>query len=723
MMKIFSFIKKNLLIIIILLTAIFFRFTSINPGYPAHTDEAGYSSAITMIWNENLDPARYDYPSGVPLIHFFAFKLIFIPISWTNYFFNNIGQILDGLIKLPFSHIEYKRIFNSEILGNREINVMYWGRYITAVFGVGVVFMTYLLSNKVFNKTVGIIASFLVAVNFRQVLNSHIGLPDIYNAFFLLLALYFSYSITLEPKKKNYFLAGLFNALCFSIKFQTFGFLPLLVSHILVFKKSNILNLVLSLFTSAFFIILLNPYLLIKFELFRSIQIYTLAKYGMGSNSINIFPITYLYHIGVGEIILILFALGFIYGLVKHFKKSVLLALVVIQFTAVFVYLSRGGFYTRNFVTITPILLIFSSVFISDLFSTIKVKWASTAITVIFVVVISFGNIKNSLVVIKEYGEVWNRSIFNEWATKNIPVGSKVSAHSDTPLADNVVRLSYEPDIFFSVDEFKAQKADYAISNSSWSTNSFYWWMGGPTKEAIRHLWEKPIDVLEYSYPALALRELEQFNVYNISNPWQAPDTDFLVAKLPEYKVLNKTLVKTFNFNNDIGDWKKAGLFWAESDNLAEENGSLVIREEPLKLPSIRWESPVIDINNWNGFVVNYNIMTESDTKDLRTGYIFVSFYESIRDAEDSKNRIGLRLSERNNLNGKWINKDLVGTISETAKYMTIGFSNYSPAKSKVLLDNLRIYNASVEANFNGVSIYPAHVDQNNLFLNSHGNL
>lgn len=722
--KILNFIKNNYILLLILIFAIYLRFTGINPGYPAHTDEGGYSSALTMIWNENLDPGRYDYPAGVPLIHIFLFKSIFIPLAWFKYYVSHLGQILDGFINIPLNEVDYQRIFRLEILGNREINVMYWGRYVTAFFGVGVVISSYLFSKKVFNKSVGLITAFLVAVNFRQVLNSHIGLPDIYNAFFLLLTLYYSYSIILNPITYNYFMAGLFNAIYFSIKFQTFGFLPLLVSHLIVFKRiTDHFKLFLTFLTSTFFIILLNPYLFIKFEQFKAIQTYQLAKYGIGSNSINIFPISYLYHIGIGNVISILFVIGVVYCLFRYFKKSVLIVLVLVQFMFVFVYMSRGGFYTRNFVTITPIILIFSAVIISGLFKAIKIKWLSNLTLLIFLILISLDNIKNSSLIAREYNKPWNRLILGDWVNKNIPQNSKVAAHSDTPLPDNVKRLMYEPDISFSINEFIENNADYAISNSSWTTNSFYWWMGGPFDEARKHLWDKPVEVLEYSYPALALRELEQFNVFAISNPWQAPDTDFLIAKIPKYSISSKKLVNTFNFDDNIDGWRKSGIFWADSDNLDHENGTLIVVQEPAKLPSIRWESPILDIKNWKGFAISYDIKTENNLKNVANGYVFVSFYGEVDDAKNSINRTGIRLSERNTTTDKWVKKELVGTIPQNSKYMTINFASYSPTLSKTMIDNINIYDTDVKIDLSGVKITPIRVDQNNLFLNSHGNL
>ncbi|MBI3397179.1 glycosyltransferase family 39 protein [Candidatus Woesebacteria bacterium] len=745
------FVKKlninleKVIFLIILVIGIGFRFIGVYPGYPHHSDEAAYSSALTMILNKNLDPARYDYPSGAAIINYLFFKLLFIPFGWLKFYVSSLWDFVDGFLKFPLSTVDYQRIFSLTVLGPQQINTLYWGRYIAAGFGVGIIFLTYLLSKKIFNIKVGLISSFLVAVNYRQVLNSHLGLQDIYNGFFLLLTLYLIYLFIEKPSKKNYIFAGIFNGIFFSIKFQVFGFVALFAGHLIgSFNKSlgwmaNFKrlflsrNLLISLLTSIFTVLLINPYHLINFELFKDTQIYVFSKYGGGANVLNVYPISYLYHIGIGEILSILTLLGFVLTIIKYFRKSLIINLAIFQFLLTFFYLTRGGFYTRNFVTVTPLLLILASIFILDFSSLIFTKlipkfkgrdlmWGICL--ALFLFIISFNNIKYSYMVLKVYTKEWNEKIIAEWVNKNIPQNATVSAHSNTPIPEkDSNRLIYEPDVAFSLDEFAAQNADYAISNSAWSTNSFYWWMGGDPVVYAKHYWNKPLDILEYSYPAIALRELEQYAVYIVSKPWIAPDVDFMVVKIPKFKVLSTKLIESFDFKGGQMGWIKDGKFWLEKDNLTWKSGELEIQEEPLLLPSIRWSSEPIETLGWNGFKIEYSIKSESTNKNLKTGYIFVSFYNNSDDARNSRNRIGVRLSERANPTGSWLKENLIGKIPEGARYMTIGFSNYAPNQSLVSLSNVNVYKADVDVDLGGWKVGTIKIDQNNLYPNSHGNL
>lgn len=740
--KLINLFKTNYLIISILILAIVFRFIGVYPGYPSHTDEAGYSSALTMILNGNLDPGRYDYPSGVPFIHYTLFKLLLFPFNWMKYYAENLTQIVDGFIKLPLRGIEYTRVFQLDIVGISKYDSMYFGRYVTAFFGVGIVFLIFLLVKKNFDKVTALVAAFLIATNFRQILNSHIGLPDIYNAFFLTLAVIVILKLLKKPVKSNYFLVGLTSAFYFSIKFQVFTLLPFFIAHVFASwdRSSNFLRnlakiffskyLLLGLVTFMFTITLLNPYILLKFETFYGVQKYQMSKYGSGANSLDVYALSYLYRIGIGKIISIMGLLGILVGFVRRFKVSFILMITILQFMYVFVYYSRGGFYTRNFITITPLILIFSAIsmkeFIYLFFGKVKWKFLSSVLLVALVSISSLENLKNSLVVIKEYTKVWNQDVLSGWIVKNIPKGTVVSAHGNTPLPqEGIKRMPYETDVAFSICEFAKDGADYAISNSAWATSSFYWWMGGSsdTKDTIKHYWNKPLDILEYSYPALALRELSQFAVFSIMNPWQAPDVDFVVAKIPKYTILSKKKYKAFDFNNDTDGWKEEGGFWFPYNMFEWDRGTLRIKEESLPLPSARWESPPIDINNWQGFYLEYRMKSQSDVADYRTGYVFTSFYKTLEDAEFSRGRTGLRLSERNSVSGIWVDKNLVGIVPTEAKYMRISFANYNAARSEVVLDRLTLYKANVNVDFSGVEVSPAIIDQNNLFPNSHGNL
>lgn len=717
---------KKLALVLIITISFLLRFIGDKPGYPPyHSDEGiGYSAATSMAKNKNLDPLRYDYPSLVPLINLGIYKSVFIPLFWTKFYILNFEKIIDGMIKLPIKGEEYRRIFQLDILGSREINALFWSRYITALFGVGVCLLTYFLAMKIFSKEVGLISMYLVAVNFRQVLNSHLGLPDIYNAFFLLASCLAIFRVRKLNDKFSYLLAGLSIGLYFSVKFQFFTILPLLAVFIFsVFqKKANYIGLIISFLSAGLVIIILNPYLILNFENFLKIQSYQLLKYGGGAFNLSLFPYSYLYQIGIGKMISILAILGISLGLIKKFKLSLLLAFVIFQFFFVFTFYSTGGFYTRNFVTITPMVIIFAGYLIYELSKLFKNRKIGNLFLIIFITLISFNQLKNSLVIAQEYSKPWNFEILTRWLTDNIPDGSIVAAHSSVPLQDSVKRSSYDFHLAFLMDEFEEEGADYAVISLDSAVNESYWWMGkGDVKEAVRY-WVKPVGVLEQTFSAMALREVESSGVYVVVNPWQAPDSNFVVAKVPKYNVVSSHLVKTFDFRNGLEGWRKNGRMWYTDEVLDWSNGNLVIKAGGTASPILRWESLPLVIEGWKGFEIKYRLKTESKDEFARGGYIIASFYRNDRDALNSVSRIGVRLSRRNTHFGVWEEESLVGIVPEGAMRMIIEFRNYSVPVNNYL-EKLELFNSEVYVDYGGIKINPVTLDQNVLFPNSHGNL
>lgn len=161
--------QMNKKLILILIIAGLLRFVGINPGHDAyHADEPiVWGSALEMILNNTLDPGRYDYPPVSIYINYILFRVFFIPLSWTGFYLERILQLMDGLVQINTAPLEARRTFYTFIVGNRGINAMYWGRYATALFGLGNVLLVYLLGRNLFNKKIGLIAALLLAFNFR----------------------------------------------------------------------------------------------------------------------------------------------------------------------------------------------------------------------------------------------------------------------------------------------------------------------------------------------------------------------------------------------------------------------------------------------------------------------------------------------------------------------------------------------------------------------------
>lgn len=713
--RIFLFLKswtsKNKILTAILILSAILRFGGIYPSFPpTHPDESAiYGAALKMIKYSTYDPQRYDY-GALPMIINAIVYLIFNP------FFIIYSFIFDPDNLPKFKNVLdfYQRI----ILENQQNVVLYWGRSITAAFGVGIVFMVYKVAVKYFtNRTIGLVAAFLAAVNYRQVLNSHMVLPDIYNAFFLLLVFYIFANLLKKPNRKNYLLSGLFVGLSLSVKFQpfaiiTFGFVHLINTWFLVKEHSlqNIIRnkkmLLRNLFKLDFIIgsllipivfVMINPFIFSHWDEFIAINHYSALQYRMGINNLAIFPISYLYHTGIGRIISIFILLGIFWGVKKYTVNTLVFLSIVLPFFYVLVYYGNGGFYTRNFVTITPLVLIFAGFFLVEVSSFIgnylKIgKRLINFLVIILLAVISWGQFKNSITVTYYFSQPQNYRLAYLWAQKNIPAGSSVAMNTDDrfPRKKQFKLISFEYNEEYSLAEMQEKGVDYGYLSLGEFSVFFYWWMNQDTKQGLIY-WDKnvPDSISKNMFAAKVAEELASWSIASFIKPWQAPDLNRLIVKVPEkLELTKKKIIKEFSFdkNVDFSSWSLISGYEEKINSIVvdESQGHLnkgAVRFDPVSaFPNVvRAVSPVIPINNSNkslayeitGWIKTGDFLTSRD----RDGFLEVDFYESdpqsISLTTKSSNA---SLSSRVYGTNEWVKKNITVVAPKNAKFMTITF-------------------------------------------------
>ncbi|PIR72978.1 MAG: hypothetical protein COV26_00980 [Candidatus Nealsonbacteria bacterium CG10_big_fil_rev_8_21_14_0_10_36_23] len=553
-----KFLTENKILFAILLVAACLRFVGTNPGYNKFLSDEGmsYSAAVSMIKNGNLDPLRYDYPTVVPLVNYIFFKILFVPLGWGRYYLTHLVQIFDGLVHIPIAKLEAQRILQVFIFGEREVNALFWGRYVTALFSLGNVLAVYLLAKKLFNKDIALISALLLAVNFKAVVNSHIGWPDTYNAFFLLLSLIFSYRIIENSSVKNYLLAGVFLGLSISTKYQVFAVLPLLVSHIYAswFDRKKLFSskIILAGLSAAAVFILLNPYFWLYFEKSLDILSYVSKKYAMGRMKLITYPFYYFYHIDYGLPLFVSVILGLFLSLKKFGRQTLLLLAEILPFFFVMVYFSVGGFYIRNFITITPLLMVLGAVFISSLLGRLKNKPLFKYLSLLIIIGVVFTPLKNSVINSYYYTKQWTYDEILNKSRKVLPEDSLVASHPFDPLPGNVKRADFVRATSYSLAEFREEGADYALINMDWASGDFYGWMPEVFPNSLKYF-QKPVDEMRDTFSGLAIEEMMSFVVASSYKPWQAPDAALFLVKIPYFK--DTKFVNPNNIQLSSGDF------------------------------------------------------------------------------------------------------------------------------------------------------------------------
>ena len=737
--------KWNKLLLMILIIAALLRFVGTKPGYNQyHADEGiSYSAASSMIKNGNLDSLRYDYPALVPLINYVFFKFVFIPAKWSQYYFTHISEIIDGVIHIPISKLEQQRIFQVFVLGERNINALFWGRYVTALFSLGNVFLIYLLGKKLFNKKTGLIAAFLLTFNYKHVINSHIGLPDIYNAFFLLASLLFAVNLWQKPTRQAYLLAGIVSGLSFSVKYQFFGFIPIVAVHICkTFQQYKInkdlrfgFNIILTGLVAVLLFFLINPYHFLYLD--RTIEIVSEVsrKYAMGTKQLNLYPFSYFFHIDYGPVEFILIFVGILLALKRYLKQTLLLMTVIVPFFYIIIYYSIGGFYIRNFISTTPLLLLFAGLAVWQIFELLK-RFSGSKLAIVGLCLMLAATVflpaRNSIINSYYYTKPWGYDVMRPWIEKNLPKDVPIAAHPFDARNLNITnkRSEFEISGAYSLAEHKENGAKYALMNLNWAGNPFYFWMSYGFDD-LKLYWNKPIDLMNNTYHGIAAEELFRYQIYTVTKPWQAPDTHLIVAKLFDWPDIKYSLVNEYNFDENEENWaiygkgKDSGIDFRYDPEIGQNRpGSVIVIPAGSKSSITRISSPLIPIKEEHLYKIAGFLKTDIKLdSDEREGFIRIDFYGDKPDLE----KVGIISSVSSRVYGTndWVNKKIIERAPVGSKYLVIGFQTYVTNRTKIWLDDVTI-EESIDKVKDITSESPyikTKIDLNYLYPNSHGNL
>ncbi|MDO8503238.1 MAG: phospholipid carrier-dependent glycosyltransferase [bacterium] len=702
--------QSSIVLGLILILAALLRFIGTYPGYPPiHTDEGiTHSQGIAMILERSLVPKQgygqpFAYPIVVPFINAIFYLVLFIPVSTVFNIFIHIQDILLALNQSSFAE-QLSLVFNVYVLGANKINVVFWGRYITALFGIGVVFLSYLLSERLLkSKRIGLLSALFVAINFRQVLNSHIGIPDIYNAFFLLISLLAILRLWDKQTLERYLLAGVGIAIYFSTKFQLFTIPSLVLVLLFVSLKKKTWSgrlrffvgreiLLMALLTISIALILNIFHILHWDETAKQVG-QSVGKYRYGQNELDLYPLSYLYHIGIGPLMSWVIGSGILLGLVFNPRPTLFLLATAVPFFAFFVYMTGGGFYTRNFVTITPVLLILAAYGFEKLFVLSRKRFfLAGVIAGIFLVFLSWESLRNSIIVPLEYTKEWNYKLTQEWIGKTIPDGARVAVNPNVPVPVRDVKLiKIDSPTGYFLAELQDLGAEWVVVNLDYVNNVTYWWM------VQGKFWNKP-DVLLLNTPVgKMVQELRGYVVYEALNPWQAPDTNFLVVKIPEKISFpgGKTIYR--NGFDSMGNWTvsndkfgdTSNFYW-DPDNGYKSPGSLKIKSLGTPVYSTRFTSGLIPIEGEKLYRIRAFMRASKMIEwENREGFLGVDIFDG------GGSLVTTVLSSRLFGQDGWVTKEIMVQVPKEGATLQLFFQTEGNNTSSFWLDDVEVWESS----------------------------
>ncbi len=217
-------IKDNPGIFLILLLAFALRFFGIFQGLPfmPHTDEPSLIIRALKFGTGDFNPHFFDWPGSLLMYILFFFYGVYYLLGLVLGFFSSPEELVHLYLDNPTS-------------------LLVIGRSVSVIFGVGTVYLLYLIGSKMFNKKIGLFSSLFLAVNTLHIKHSQYALSDIPMTFFVVMSFFFCYKILQRPILKYYILGGITAGLAISSKYPGgMAVLSIFVAHILSKRKASL---------------------------------------------------------------------------------------------------------------------------------------------------------------------------------------------------------------------------------------------------------------------------------------------------------------------------------------------------------------------------------------------------------------------------------------------------------------------------------------------------
>jgi len=434
-------IGRTLLIILILAFAL--RISGMFFGLP-HADVFGDEMSNTITSFRVLDNQSLILP--------FSAKAYLPPLF--SYLLATVNGLI-GVIGIALGKF-------AGIAGFKEFVILYkeWflapSRIIAALFGVGTVYLTYLLAKKIFSEKIALLSAFLLAINFLHVHETGIGHIWSPLVFFAVFSAHASYCLYLTGERKWYLLSSFSLGLGYAIGQINIIFYPFfLLAHIFYIRKNQD-----KFFSKKF--VEANFWTLGLVFLFTALNFYTIYKHfydvilavfkivGLGEAVVSFFPraipqtaqnfsLWYNFVFVIKTLfytspIVFIFSLLGITVLLKKFKKdfSNIILIGFPVFTLLVFFFIFYHFPSRYVLPLIPFISIIASYFVFWLYENLYPKKSFLVFLVVLVSAYSLlSSVFYSYLLLKPY----TVSSGVDWVYENVPSGSRVV--SDIYLTNN----------------------------------------------------------------------------------------------------------------------------------------------------------------------------------------------------------------------------------------------------------------------------------------------
>jgi hypothetical protein len=458
-----KFFKSKVFIIFLLLGIIFLggwlRFYNLDwdKGHFFHPDERNIANAVAKIdFFKQLNPQFFAYGS--------------LPI----YLYRFTGDLL---VKITHNS-DWVKEWSS-------INLI--GRWFSALFSTATIWLTFLLSKKIWNKKIGLLAVFFTAFSPSLIQAAHFGVTESMLVFWLIFIALLSLNLIKKPTIKNYLTIGIILGLAVATKISAISFFIIPTASHFLYQLKHLkyhLRLAASLLVSFLTFSLFSPFVFLDKQNFLESMNY---ETGVALGRLKVVYVlqfektlpylfqvkNFLWQIGPMATVGLLGLFLLLYLAIKRRGRKLFLFL---SFPLLY-FLYVGNWYTkflRYMLPVLPFLIISGSWLLIQIRSRFKIL--GNFLIVLFLLSsllwgLSFFNI---------YLRPQTRIVASEWIYQNIPSQTKIlTEHWDDGLPISLLLYSpsdyeieqlaiYEPDNQEKLNYYaeKISQADYLIINS-----------------------------------------------------------------------------------------------------------------------------------------------------------------------------------------------------------------------------------------------------------------
>ncbi len=668
--KVFPFFKKpkiDLLLVIILLIAFLVRFIGLIPNLSYHPDEAYIQKASkelfeNIITKGDFEPKAYKYGSIV----FYLQSLVYFPFFILTYLLKTLSFISSN----PSNSNKDFLAFFEKIIYNFRDTIFYISRGTTAIFGILSVYVLYLISKKLLNRLVALIAALILALAPSHVRSSHWITTDILSLFTILLAIYFMVLILEKRDLKWYIIAGFFIGVSSSIRYFPIALLVYPIVCLLSFqkKRSWLINCFLGFLFVPVGFVFSTPFLLFSKQSQTIFQremvndvlpfygtsatayVTKLAQFliSLGKQSFpdinSLYPnkfvpfySSFLIFKGYGLVASIAALLGLPILIFKYPRQFLLLVIIPLV-TWIYISYYLHSIYDRLIIPILPFMAISSAVFVTTLWQVFK-KYlpqsiATTSTMLILVALLYYPfteSFSSSFACSKP--DIYKQAEL--WIDENIKEGSKIV---QIPLfmypSKSYDLIETSPNRDFFMQEIQNLGYDYFFVNDSRLAYNLY--------PFVTDFFTQPKYMYENSFINLAMKEyLARANLLKlIKRPMMCHDAKLYMFKVPAPIKEAKHLIKKYSFENqsDFVEWKldRFGIknniveIKQNSQESYEGKNSLEYQWVNIAYTGPRAMSSPINING--GKVYTFSGWIKADQKyeeGVRDGFLRLDFYDN----------------------------------------------------------------------------------------------